>query len=90
MKRIPSVIYEAMPYVYLLVGIWAVSVSLSWLGTFCALLLISAGGFIIKLRLDYRTPHKVMLRELSGGRRQPSNEADEAAVAESIRGMIRP
>lgn len=91
MKRLPSVLYEALPYAYLLVGIWALSVSQVWFGAFCALLLISAGGVIIKLRLDYRSPHKVMLRELSSGRTPPdthvSGEADEA---ESIRLMIRP
>jgi hypothetical protein len=96
MKRLPGLVYEPLPYLYLLIGISAFSACDSWLGYLCSLMLISAGAYILKLRLDYRAPHQVMLRELAGDReaqieprpsqinRRPQSEADHARMVDAL------
>lgn len=73
--RLPSWLYEALPIVYILAGVASAAILGNAGAYVSALLLISAGAFIIKMRRDFRSRAGVRtlrsedVSEIQGGRR---------------------
>ena len=55
MNGLPNSIYEALPYAYVLAGVWATSGLDVAAGKFSGMLLVVAGLTIFKLRIKFRT-----------------------------------
>lgn len=54
MPYLPSVIYELMPTLYLLLAVFGLRSSENWVGTLCSVALLGAAGTIVHLRAKAR------------------------------------
>lgn len=72
---LPSWLYEALPYAYITAGVASAAILQNASAIVSGLLLVSAGGFIVKIRRDYRaraamrTQRSEGLADVAAGRR---------------------
>lgn len=60
--RIPFATYEALPFLYVILGAASLVGLDGILGRLCGLLLVAAGVIILKMRIEYR--RRLMMNQL--------------------------
>lgn len=80
----PARLYDALPYLYVGIGLLTIFVLPNWMATFSGLTLISAGAYVWLLRRRYRSAFKSC-----AGMIQPRQRSDKVGIDDQTAGLIQ-